>query len=57
MLFREVEVVEMIDIFKAVHRIQNQIPKFVFTIFLIIQNVLIKNRILVFRQTKLVLIG
>ena len=57
MLFREVEVVEMIDIFKAVHRIQNQIPKFVFTIFLIIQNVLIKNRILLFRQTKLVLIG
>ena len=34
MLFREVEVVEMIDIFKAVHRIQNQIPKSVFTIYL-----------------------
>ena len=43
MLFREVEVVEMIDIFKAVHNIQNQIPKFVFTIFVIIQNVLIKS--------------
>ena len=45
MLFREVEVVEMIAFFKADHRIQNQIPKFVLTIFLIIQNVLIKNRI------------